>query len=279
MDINFLYFGECYNSGMTDEILYLLPERQGGAISTDMAAPATPPSPPVAAHVTDTPDNGDAMVTALADDLEYTLTVAQALERIASAQRQTPSARTIQRYCDEQRLASKKIRTTVGSEWLINETALADFIDAQPIVIAAASDASNSNMATSATPTPPPIRFHSADSPDNGVASVAAHAAMVTPEGETRTFTEVLIENASLIAEVEGKKALIKELTDDRDFLREEVREGRGTRNDVKNIAGQMLDTLKSIATARLFTSSPPTQDPIHTSVIDPDDGQNVGRG
>jgi len=276
VDINFLYFGECYNSGMTDEIFYLLPERQGGAsdaISTDMATSATPPPPPV--NVTNNSDSGDAMVTALADDLEYTLTVAQALERIASAQRQTPSARSIQRYCIEGRLAAQKIRTVYGSEWLINESSLARLIEAEPVVTSNVSDATSTDMATSATPPPPPVAVHITDIPDRGDAGVAAHVPMSTPVGERRTIAEVLIENAKLVAQVEGKDDIIAELKEDRDFLREEVREGRRTRDDVKNIAERMLDTLKTMATGRLSAPSSSQQEPIHTSIIEPDGSRN----
>jgi hypothetical protein len=38
--------------------------------------------------------------------------------------------------------------------------------------------------------------------------------------------------------------------------LREEVREARKTRDDVKNIAERMLDTLKTMAIGRLAASS-----------------------
>ena len=40
----------------------------------------------------------------------------------------------------------KKIRTVFGSEWLINETSLAQFIAAEPIVTGDASDATSADM-------------------------------------------------------------------------------------------------------------------------------------
>ena len=223
-------------------------------------------------------DNGvasDAAITALADDLEYTLTVGQALERIAAARRKTPSGRSIQRYCDEGHLAAKKIRTIFGSEWLINETSLAKFIEAEPIVTGDASDATGSDMTTSASPTPQPLRIQEPDTIDNGVASDAMRPPMATPKGETRTIAEVLIENARLLAQVEGKDAIINELKEDRTFLREEVREGRRTRDDVKNIAERMLDTLKTMATGRLSMPNPTPQEPVHTTIIDTENRQD----
>lgn len=84
----------------------------------------------------------------------------------------------------------------------------------------------------------------------------------------------MLIENARLLAEVEGRDAIIEELKEDRNFLREEVREGRRTRDDVKNIAERMLDTLKTMAIGRLAVSAPPPQDPLQATVIDADGRQ-----
>ena len=135
---------------------------------------------------------------------------------LSAARRKTPSGRSIQRYCDEGHLAAKKIRTIFGSEWLINETSLAKFIEAEPIVTGDASDAIGSDMATSATPTPPPLRIQEPDTIDNGDASDAMRPPMATPKGETRTIAEVLIENARLLAQVEGRDAIIDELKEDR---------------------------------------------------------------
>jgi hypothetical protein len=90
---------------------------------------------------TDTTDSGVASVAALADDLDYTLTIGQAMERFAAASRAVPSMRSMQRYCAEHHLATKKIRTVFGSEWLINELSLMRLIESE-----------RSSLATSATP-------------------------------------------------------------------------------------------------------------------------------
>ena len=65
----------------------------------------------------------------------------------------------------------------------------------------------------------------------------------------------VLIENAKLLAKLEGKdevmterNVLVGELRDDRTFLREELTEARKLRGDVKEIAQEMLRTLKAVA-------------------------------
>jgi len=263
---------------MQNESAQEVPQDHGDAGDATLFGLASLATPPVSTAFVPTADNGvasDAAVTALADDLEYTLTVGQALERIAAARRKTPSGRSIQRYCDEGHLAAKKIRTIFGSEWLINETSLAKFIEAEPIVTGDASDATGSDMTTSASRTPQPLRIQEPDTIDNGVASDAVRPPMATPKGETRSIAEVLIENARLLAQVEGKDAIINELKEDRTFLREEVREGRRTRDDVKNIAERMLDTLKTMATGRLSMPNPTPQEPVHTTIIDTENRQD----
>jgi len=265
---------------MQDEAPFGAPQGIGDASDAtlfDVASSATPIPPPGNVQGPDTIDNGiasDAMLTALADDLEYTLTVGQALERIVASGRKPPSQRSMQRYCDEQLLASKKIRTSFGSEWLINETSLAKFIEAEPIVTGDASDATGYDRAASASPTPQQFPIREPDTIDNGIASDAMRPPIATPKGETRTIAEVLIENARLLAQVEGKDAIIIELKEDRAFLREEVREGRRTRDDVKNIAERMLDTLKTMAIGRLSMPNPTPQEPVHTTIIDTENSQ-----
>ena len=263
---------------MHDEAAQEVPQDHGDAGDATLFGLASLATPPVSTAFVPTADNGiasNAAITALADDLEYTLTVGQALERIAAARRKTPSGRSIQRYCDEGHLAAKKIRTIFGSEWLINEMSLAKFIEAEPIVTGDASDATGSDMMTSSSPTPQPLRIQEPDTIDNGVASDAMRPPMATPKGETRTIAEVLIENARLLAQVEGKDAIINELKEDRTFLREEVREGRRTRDDVKNIAERMLDTLKTMATGRLSMPNPTPQEPVHATIIDTENRQD----
>ena len=185
------------------------------AIVPDMLHSASPAPQQLPFQPPDTIDSGDAsdaVFTALADDLEYTLTVGQALEHIVAAGRQPLSKRSIQRYCIEHLLAAKKIRTVFGSEWLINETSLARLIESEPIVTGDASDAVGRDVPAPATPIPPTVNLQPLDTTDNGDASVVNRPAMATPEGEKRTIAEVLIENARLLAQVEGRDAIIVEL-------------------------------------------------------------------
>jgi hypothetical protein len=248
----------------------------GDANGSDMATQATPELSAPNSVMPDsaaTGDASDATITALANDLSYTLTVGQALEHFAVARRKPPSQRSIQRYCIEGRLAAQKIRTSYGAEWLINEESLAQLIEAEPVVSGVAGDANAPDLATTATPH---LTEALNDGSDRAVISVAgdAVAPLATPEGERRTIADVLVENARLLAEVEGRDAIIEELKEDRNFLREEVREARRTRDDVKNIAERMLDTLKTMALGRLAVAAPPPQDPLQATIIKPDTHQ-----
>ena len=67
--------------------------------------------------------------------------------------------------------------------------------------------------------------------------------------GETRSLASLLIENARLTAELEGKRELEAEMRDEKLFLREELKEARAGRKDVAAIAERMLETLETIAT------------------------------
>ena len=62
--------------------------------------------------------------------------------------------------------------------------------------------------------------------------------------GETRSLASLLIENARLTAELEGKRELETEMRDEKLFLREELKEARAGRKDVAAIAERMLETL-----------------------------------
>ena len=194
---------------------------------------------------------GDAKVTALDDGLKYTLTALEAIERFAMAHRRPPSLRSIQRYCDEGTIRGTKIRTTFGQEWLINDESLMTYIGSLPIEAVVASVAGDANQH------PAPLQpLNTAPVSSNvGDASVAKSLELVTPVGETRSLAQVLIENARLLAQNEGKDAVIIELKEDRSFLREEVVEARKARGDIKEIAKEMLGTLKAIALPRSFPS------------------------
>jgi hypothetical protein len=239
------------------------------AITPVTASPASPLAiltNIVSGDTADTDVASVAELTTLADSLEYTITVGQAVERFVAAKRKPPSQRSIQRYCVERQLAAQKIRTIFGAEWLINESALARLIESEPIVTGVAI---TPVTASPASPLAILTNIVSGDTAGTDVASVAVATPAAPPIGERRTIAEVLIENARLLAQVEGRDAIIEELREDRSFLREEVREGRRTRDDVKNIAERMLDTLKTMAVGRLSMSAPPPQDPLQTTYTD----------
>jgi hypothetical protein len=212
----------------------------------------------VSISANDTPATGvasDAKVTALDDGLKYTLTALEAIERFSKARRRPPSLRSIQRYCDEGTIRGTKIKTTFGQEWLINEESLSRHIESLPIEAVVSSDAGDANR----SPMPElPLKLPAATN-DNSDAGVARSGELATPAGETRTLATVLIENAKLLAKLEGKdevlnerNVLVGEMRDDRKFLREELTEARKLRGDVKEIAQKMLDTLGAMSLASI---------------------------
>jgi len=223
----------------------------------------------------DASDAPPAILAALADDLTYTVTVGQARELFARRERKVPAERTLQNYCVERQIASKKIRTSYGAEWLINEASLLGFIEQQPIIAtapaappAAHDDAAPLNVA--------PATSALSDAGDTSATHVAA------PVGERRTLADVLIENAKLLATIDGKDQVIRtkdetiaELKDDRGFLRDEVREAREQRKDVKDIASRMLDAMQTIAIAGKLPPAKSRDDSITARVIDEDQPHN----
>jgi len=183
-----------------------------------------------------------------------------------------PAERTLQNYCIEGTIAAQKIRTTYGAEWLINETSLRAHIERQPIVTAA----------PHAPPAPHDDAIVSSHAAATAAASDAGDASLAQvsfPVGERRTPADVLIENAKLLATIEGKEQVIHgkeetiaELKDDRSFLRDEVREARQQRQDVKEIASRMLEAMQTIAIAGKLPPAKLQTDDITARVIEPDD-------
>ncbi len=239
--------------------------------------PATPTAAPAGPAVGDASVASDAAaapVAALANDLAYTLTVGQARELFARHGRKVPAERTVQNYCVERQIASEKIRTSYGAEWLINEASLLAFIERQPMIAAA------SNATPAAHDNAPPLNIAPA-TPAVSDASGASAPHIAAPVGERRTLADVLIENAKLLATIEvkddviaGKDETIAELKDDRGFLRDEVREGRQQRKDVKDIASRMLEAMQTIAIAGKLPPAKSHDDTITARVIDDQEKQ-----
>lgn len=189
-------------------------------------------------------------------DLEFTLTVAEARERFAVLGRHVPAERTVQNYCVQGGIAAQKIRTTYGSEWIINAASLDAFIRTQPEAPHATQAPQDvppqaPHAVVPEVPQPPPS---DADTPPSA--------------GDTRTLGAVLLENARVLERLEGREQLlaerermITELRDDRSFLREELKEARKTQGDVKTIAQRMLETLETMALGgRLLRTMPREQ-------------------
>jgi hypothetical protein len=272
-----------------------MPAPQATLASQDAAAPAAATTARTGAGGVS--DASDAPVAALANDLQYTLTVGQARELFAAHNRKVPAERTVQNYCIEGSIASQKIRTTYGSEWLINESSLFAFIEDQPIVVAALQQPyavhesaahapqqpqESHDLATQAAQSAAVPATASGATTALGGATDASTAVLQSqvhaPIGETRTLAAVLIENAKLLATIEGKDQVIRgkeetiaELKDDRAFLRDEVRESRQQRKDVKDIASRMLEAMQTIAIAGKLPPASAQDDSITARVIRPD--------
>lgn len=182
-----------------------------------------------------------------AQDLELTLTVAEARQRFAALDRHVPAERTVQNYCVQGDIAAQKIRTTYGSEWIINAPSLDGFIERQP----------EAPLATQAPQGPPSLAPHATHALADKAPQSAAAGGEATPiaAGESRSIGTVLLENARVLERLEGRDQLlierdriIAELRDDRSFLRDELKEARKTQGDVKTIAQRMLETLETMA-------------------------------
>ena len=276
-----------------------------GAANASLATP-TPASPLDGANVTDEAGDANSGTSIVASDnhLTYTLTVGQAQELIMRARRRVPSVRTLQRYCQQGKIIGKKISTTFttdngiinGSEWLINDLSLQLYIDSEPTISGGAGDANSGVTPPLATPTHPIgdanplLATPGATPPLNGANvtdefGVAGDAELDKenrgPIGERRTLAELLIENAKLGAMYQGlektitsKNETIAELKDDRGFLREEIREARTLRQDVKELAMKMLQTMNDTTIAKILGPGVQFTPPSHveSTVVQPSD-------
>jgi hypothetical protein len=213
-----------------------------------------------------TGDKGDAEAQAqhaLAHDLKFTLTIGEAQALYRNLGRRPPSERSLQRYCAEGRIAGQKITTSFGSEWLVNEESLVRHIETQPIIGAPEPSPSSSlstvtplivQHVTSARPTPAPtasLQAPTQSMPPQPPAPAAddSDESDAAPVGERRKIADVLLENARLVATIEGRDQIIAEMKGEQEFLREEVKDARTMRRDVTRITERMLGTLQVIAT------------------------------
>lgn len=229
-------------------------------------------------------------VAAVDDELQYTLTVQQAREVFALHRRKVPAERTLQIYCQDKAIAAKKIRTTFGSEWLINEPSLLAYIakqtelttqDAtQPATHAPLTthQPQNPEQITSATTAP---RAATTAEPSADSAATTADAPQPRPLGETRTLAQLLIENSRLLAQLEGKDAeravllsgkdeVIDALKDNIGFIRDELVDRRKFSSDTKQLAERMLQTLETMATRNSLPEGNSRRSAMRADIIPP---------
>lgn len=222
------------------------------------------------------------------------LTIGEASLLMAAKQCRHTSNRKVQRMCRDGAVACQKITTTrLGNpitEWLVDEASLLKHIkEHEPkwngtppeVNDVATGDADNrdqkafSQYGQRNVVTPP--KLERGASGDGSIYEASANQgvkagdAMATPVqdggamdqiGETRRLADVLIDNAKLTAELTGARALIDAITDEKGFLREELREARAGRKDVTAIAQRMLETLETIAVGgKLMAAAPREED------------------
>ena len=185
---------------------------------------------PQATQTPETSHNDDAAKAAQATHeplraaFEYTLTVGQAQQRFADHKRHVPKDRTIQNYCQQGDIAAQKIRTTFGSEWIINAQSLEAFILREPEMPSAASDARGADTPPHATLAAEATIPITPANPSQSAASDASVERDLQPTGEKRHLVDVLIENARLLAQVEDRNEMISELKQERTFMQDQVR-------------------------------------------------------
>jgi hypothetical protein len=189
--------------------------------------------------------------------LDYTLTVGQAQQRFAELKRHVPKDRTIQNYCQQGDIAAQKIRTTFGSEWIINAQSLEVFILHEPEMPSVASDARVPDTAAHASQTPEMPKEIPTAGPPQGGASDAFVEPGLRPTGEKRNLVDVLIENARLLAQVEDRNEMISELKQERTFMQDQV---RSAVHLSERALAQGDTLLKTIQVMRIGPGSPANQ-------------------
>ena len=173
---------------------------------------------------------------AIAHNRQYTLTIGEAQQLFVKCLRQPLSERSLQRYCQAGAIAAELVTHSQGKEWLINEPSLLRFIERRPITVAD----------NSATPTRSIARQDDSDAADDYVKA--------SEIGEPRRLADLLIENARLLALLEGKTELVGTLKSHEAQVRDDLKDAnqlvRELTGDVKHIASQMLQTMERIGTA-----------------------------
>jgi len=288
---------------MPDDDSYQPNAIDGGANGADgdaISETATPTDASVgragdAAYDVEAPARAD-VTAGIANKVEYTLSIEEAQNRIAHAHRKVPAVRSMQRYCDEGKLLAIQIPVTYDNRthakpWFINEDSLTKFIatmprvilgDADDAVVVAATpkkrsgDANRKTGESLATLSSPKVEQD--QKADVAPIEVDRDAREVTPSSPAQvqvpqsiSLSTILLENARLEERISGrddvitqKDIQISELKDDKIWLREEVRENRSIRHDVKEISSELLQTIKEMAGVPKLAQQPavPTQVP-----------------
>jgi hypothetical protein len=181
----------------------------------------------------------------------------------AELKRHVPKDRTIQNYCQQGDIAAQKIRTTFGSEWIINPQSLEAFILREPEMPSGAGAARVADVAPHAAQALETSKEIPTADPPQGGASDALIEPDLRPTGEKRHLVDVLIENARLLAQVEDRNEMISELKQERTFMQDQV---RSALHLSERALAQGDTLLKTIQVMRIGPGSPahPPETPVN---------------
>lgn len=245
-------------------------KRTAAPTSADHNATTSASSPIIAIPATASPTARQQVERAIAHDRTCTMTIGEAQDQFRRHLRRPLSKRSLQRYCQNGVIDAQLISHSQGKEWLLNESSLTAFILKYPITFSDGAEPTEAMPAHRLAPQPPdpmPASVGAVAEASNVVVPTPGPAdddfAPATEVGEARRIGDLLIENARLMAIIEGKKELIDrlQLHDDRmhaQLTRAQALTEKLT-DDVTNVSARMLDTMQKMATARYML--PPTDD------------------
>ena len=204
---------------------------------------------------------------------QYSLTISESSEIMKLEHCKFASPRKVQRLCQDGHIDCQKITTSRNGqpiiEWLVNEASLRKRIVevepkyedgdavATPEKFGDASYPDGQEFQTEKLGNDMALLNQDGDASDHSDQENLAEQKgrdVATPvESGDAIFEEpskaaLMIENAKLTAELEGKSTFIEQILNDKSFLREELRDARERGRDVTKIAERMLETLETMA-------------------------------
>ncbi len=205
---------------------------------------------------------------------KFDLTIGEAREAFQIENRRIPSARTLQRYCQDGQIECYKLKMTRNGipvyDWIIDSTSLWKFIQCSP---------KDDTHFAKATPEPSGVAKINVETrsggeqparvatvPDQPGGTVKYPTSTKTSEREPQVTAppvhadnaiggqlsraKLLIENARLTAQLDAQNELVSELRVDKRFMREEIERHRNNDRLFADLHRKTLQTLKTVAVA-----------------------------